>query len=189
MGGFRFGRAGLWLIVGLVLFGITAMPAGAISWGQRAPGFTLTDISGKPTALKDLLRRNQVVVLAIGTTWSYQFPSWTQKLQSLVSRYGDGQVAVATVFVRDKPKQVRLYANRYGLARDKLLLLVDSTGSLIRPYGLHEIPRLLLLDKAGTIHYDGTVEQIGDAVALLLKGEAVPAKRSKSTFTKPSSGY
>lgn len=189
MGGRRSGCVSLWVIVGLVLIGMMAVPSQAVSWGQRAPAFTLTDVYGNPTALNDLLQSHQVVVLAIGTTWSYQFPNWTQKLKSLANRYNDGQVAIAAVFVRDKPKKVRLFASRHGLTKEKLLLLVDSTGSLIRPYGIHEIPRLLLLDRAGTIHYDGTVELIDDSVAQLLRGEAVPAKNSRSAFTRTSPGY
>ena len=168
---------------------LTAPPAGAISWGQRAPSFTLLDVTGNPTTLADLLRNHQAVVLALGTTWSYKFPRWTRKLQRLADRYGDGRVAVAAVFLRDQPQRVRLCAHRNGLTRGRMLLLVDSTGSLIKPYGLEEIPRLLLLDRAGTIHYDGSVERIDDSLAHLLGGEAVPPQTAKPAFTKPSAGY
>lgn len=189
MGSFRLARLSLALLIALSALGLAAGPAVGISWGQRAPGFTLLDLQGNPTTLRDLLSRHQAVVLALGTTWSYQFPSWTQKLKRLADRYDDGRVVVAAVFLRDKPGKVRLFAHRYGIARGGMLLLVDSNGSLIMPYGLREIPRILLLDKAGTIHYDGTVEKIGESVAHLLDGKAVPSHSSKPSFTEPSAGY
>ncbi len=157
--------------------------------GERAPSFTLADISGKPTTLSDLLRGHQVVVLALGTAWSYQFPQWMQELQRLAEHYSDGSVAVAAVFLRDKPRDVRLFANRYGLTRGEVSLLVDSTGSLIRPYGVIEIPRILLLDRTRTIHYDGPVNKIEDSVARLLRGEPVPWRPRRPEFTKPPPLY
>ncbi len=189
MGSGRGGRAGLWFVAGILALGLAVPQASAISWGQRAPAFTLVDVSGHPTTLGELLRNHQAVVLALGTAWSYKFPSWAKRLQRLAERYDDGRVMVAAVFLKDQPQKVRLFANRYGLNRGKILLLVDSTGSLIQPYGLREIPRLLLLDPAGTIHYDGTVEHIDDSVAKLLSGEAVEARQQSSAFTKPSEDY
>ena len=103
----------------------------------------------------------------------------------MAEHYSDGSVAVAAVFLRDKPRDVRLFANRYGLTRGEVSLLVDSTGSLIRPYGVIEIPRILLLDRTGTIHYDGPVDKIEDSVARLLRGEAVPRRPRRPEFTKP----
>jgi peroxiredoxin len=176
------------LVLCLAALALVAGPAAGISWGQRAPDFTLLDLSGRPTTLTDLLSRHDAVVLALGTTWSYQFPSWAQKLHRLADRHKDGRVVVAAVFLRDQPKKVRLFAHRHGLTRSDMLLLVDSNGSLMMPYGLREIPRILLLDKAGTVHYDGTVERIDESVNYLLDGKAVPIQKGKPTFTKPSQG-
>lgn len=189
MGALPRGRFFIFIVAGALVLSMTALPARAISWGQRAPSFTLTDVSGNPTTLNNLLESHEVVVLALATTWSYQFPRWAQQLKRLANRYSDGRVAVAAVFLRDKPQKVRLFAKRHGLNNGQMLLLVDSTGSLILPYGVREIPRLLLLDGAGTIHYDGTVERIDESVTLLLNGQAVSASKSQSAFTNTSPGY
>ena len=154
---FLTGRRGFWFAACFLSLGVVLGSAEAVSWGQRAPAFTLADISGKPTTLADLLRSHDAVVLALGTTWSYKFPRWMRKLQRLAERYNDGRVAVAAVFLRDRPQSVRLFANRHGIINGRVLLLVDSTGSLISPYRLREVPRLLLLDRARTS--SGRVEQ------------------------------
>lgn len=182
-------RVSLGLVLGLLTLCLASPPAGAVSWGQRVPAFTLMDVYGQPTTLSNLLSSHQAVVLALGTTWSYQFPSWTRKLQKLAQRYNDGRVAVAAVFLRDNPKKVRLFANQHGLQNGQILLLVDSNGSIIprflekRPDGKYEIPRLLLLDSAGTIHYDGPVDNIDDSLGHLLGGEPLAAPGSAPSFT------
>ncbi len=172
-------------VVCLLCLVMIAAPAKAVSRGGRAPSFTLPDIFGRPIALSDLLRGRQAVVLALGTAWSYQFPQWMEELQRLADRYSDGSVAVAAVFLKDKPKSVRLFVNRYGLTRSEVFLLVDSNGSLIEPYGIREIPRILLLDGTGTIHYDGPVDKIEDSVARLLRGETIPWQPRRPEFTLP----
>lgn len=180
-------RLSFGLALGLLCFCLASPPAGAVSWGQRAPAFTLMDVSGHPTVLNELLGQNQAVVLALGTTWSYQFPKWAQRLKRLANRYKGGGVAVAAVFLRDKPQKVRLFANRHGLTDGSMLLLVDTNGSLIQPYGLHEIPRILLLDRAGTIHYDGPVDNIDDSLGRLLGSEPLAAPGSAPSFTDTDS--
>ena len=183
-------RSKLWLVASFFCLLVLAVPSSqAISLGHRAPAFTLIDISGRPTTLADLLSDHQAVVLAFGTSWSFQFPQWMQELQRLADRYANGRVAMVAVFLKDRPKNVRLFARRYGLTGGRVLLLVDSNGSLIRPYGLKEIPRLLILDKASIIHYDGSLKKIDDSIALLLRGETVAPQPRTPSFTKHSQNH
>ncbi len=154
-------RAGL-VLAGLAALGMSAAGvAGAQAYpssksslaeehraavGQRAPGFSRLDLSGKPVSLGAL--RGRVVLLNFWATWCGPclvempwFVKWEKEISGL---------AVVGVAMDDEAAPVRDLAAHYGLNYP----VVMGDARLAERYGgVYGLPVTLLIDRAGVVRF------------------------------------
>lgn len=147
----------------------------ALQPGQPAPGFTATDSSGKVVALSAL--KGKTVVLE----WTNDGCPYVGKhynsgtMQKLQADATDKGVVWLTVISSAPGTQG--YVS--GLEADKLTadrnakptaVLLDPKGSLGRLYGAATTPHMYVIDGAGTLRYQGGIDDKPSASPASLQG-------------------
>jgi peroxiredoxin len=186
----------LFAIFGLMALASAAFAAAEI--GKPAPDFTGTDINGKTVHLSDY--KGKVVVLE-----SYnqdcpfchnQFATGAMpELQKEMTAKGVIWLMVNSVNPRNSshrtPEQARAEWKEYKMnATD---WLDDGSGTIGRLYGMLTTPHMFVIDKTGTLVYDGAIDDqpdtshdphkahnyVRDAVDKVLAGEKVTVAKTK----------
>ena len=186
----------------ITIFGLMALAtAGAFAAaeiGKAAPDFTATDINGKTVHLSDY--KDKVVVLE-----SYnqdcpfchnQFATGAmQELQKDMTAKGVVWLMVNSVNPRNSshrtPEEARAEWKEQKL--NATAWLDDGAGTIGREYGMLTTPHMFVIDKSGTLVYDGAIDDqpdtshdprkahnyVRDAVGKVLAGEKVTIAQTK----------
>jgi peroxiredoxin len=142
-------RSGLSRGVGAIaMVLIVFVPAEA----QRAPDFTLKDLSGQPWSLTESTP-GRVVLLDFWATWCVPCIKELPQLQRLQGVYGERGLQVVTISTDgpDGVAGVASFVARYGYGFTVLLDTDSRVASLYNP-GLI-IPHSVLVDRTGVIRY------------------------------------
>lgn len=186
----------------MALLGLMAMVGGAFAAaeiGQPAPDFTGKDINGKTIHLSDY--KGKVVVLE----------SYNQDCPYCHNQYQTGAMPELQKEMTDKgviwlmvysvnphnhthrtPEQARAEWNEYKM--HATAWLDDSSGAIGRLYGMKTTPHMFVIDKSGTLVYEGAIDDqpdpfhdphkahnyVRDAVDKILAGEKVTVSQTKS---------
>ena len=130
--------------------------------GGPAPGFTLTDLSGKPVNLADY--KGRTVVLE----WHNFACPFVQKhyrsgnMQSLQKKYAADVVWLAvnstarTAFDYMEPAKVSAQLRDFGAQPARYLM--DEPGDVGRAYGAKTTPHMYIIDPAGKVVYNGAID-------------------------------
>jgi peroxiredoxin len=114
-----------------------------------APGFTLSDLTGKPVSLSDY--KGKVVLLNIWATWcgpcKREIPS-LDKLYQLKKNKGFEILAVSVD--RTSTSSVASFVSNYQMS---FPVLHDTRGEVARKYRANAIPKSFLLDREGVIRW------------------------------------
>jgi peroxiredoxin len=130
--------------------------------GQPAPGFTLTDLAGKPVNLADY--KGKTVVLE----WhNFECP-FVQKhyksgnMQALQKRYANDVVWLA---VSSTAKTASDYIEPAKISRQlaefkaqPARFLMDEPGTVGRAYGAKTTPHMYIIDPQGKVVYNGAID-------------------------------
>jgi peroxiredoxin len=185
----------------LAIFGSMALASAAFAAaeiGKPAPDFTATDINGKTVHLSDY--KDKVVVLE-----SYnqdcpfchnQFATGAMpELQKEMTAKGVIWLMVNSVNPRNSshrtPEQARAEWKEQKL--NATTWLDDGSGTIGRLYGMLTTPHMFVIDKTGTLVYDGAIDDqpdpshdphkahnyVRDAVDKVLAGEKVTVSKTK----------
>jgi peroxiredoxin len=152
-----------WLAIGAMSFAAASLAVAAISPGQPATDFALTDISGKKVKLSDL--RGKYVVLE----WFNSECPYVQKhyesgnMQKLQTQYtGKGVVWLAINSTnpnhsnfRDEPSSARI-AMDWRMRPSALML--DKAGEVGQNYGARTTPHMFVIDPKGSVIYAGGID-------------------------------
>jgi hypothetical protein len=193
---FRFGSLGLGLVTAIALAGAAAPPGSVAEIGKPAPAFTLTDVNGKSRSLSEFT--GKIVVL-----------EWTNPNCPVVRRtYGSGILnalqkdftARGVVWLtvnstnpasgdNEPPADQKERYSAWKAAPSAQLL--DPDGSVGRSYGAKTTPHMFIIDRGGSLAYNGAVdddprggstnrkEYVREALEALLAGHAVAVTASK----------
>ena len=150
------------LAAGSVLFGVAASAAAVVS-GAAAPGFSITDTSGKSVALAGY--EGKYVVLE----WTNPECPFVRKhyssgnMQALQKEWGSRSVVWLSInstnashFEFKTPREMSDWMNAQGAAPAATLL--DSTSGTARAYGAKTTPHMFVVDPGGTIIYAGAID-------------------------------
>ena len=130
--------------------------------GQPAPGFTLTDLAGKPVNLADY--KGRTVVLE----WhNFNCPFVVKhyksgNMQALQKKYGADVVWLAVNFTNNghqdwmEPAKISKSLSDYGAAPAKYL--VDEPGKVGLAYGAKTTPHMYIIDGTGKVLYNGAID-------------------------------
>ncbi len=143
------------------LAGSVAM--GAAAPGSAAPAFTLTDTGGKPVQLADY--RGKYVVLE----WTNPDCPFVQKhyvsrnMQGLQKEWGArGVVWLSINSTRANHPEFKTGAEMAGWMQAQgaspAAALIDGTSATGRAYGARTTPHMFVIDPAGTLIYNGAID-------------------------------
>ena len=136
---------------------------GAAEIGQPAPGFTATDINGQTHKLSDY--QGKIVVLE---SYNLDCPFCAnhfktgamQELQNEVTSKGGIWLLVNSVNPKH-PSHRSAEAAQKEWAAQKMKAtawLDDSSGAIGKAYGMRTTPHLFVIDKTGTLVYQGAID-------------------------------
>ena len=167
--------------------------------GEKAPGFTATDMMGEKVNLSDF--ENKVVVLEwinFGCPFVKKHYS-SGNMQSLQEKYTGKDVVWLSVNSSAKGKQgylesedlVKKIEKEEGQATH---VLVDTAGTVGKAYEAKVTPHMMIIAKDGTLAYSGAIDSnpsadpadietadklFADALDAVLAGEAVEDAKNK----------
>ena len=140
----------------------SALALAAAPPGQPAPGFTLTDLSGKPVNLADY--KGRTVVLE----WHNFACPFVQKhyrsgnMQALQKKYANDVVWLAvnstarTAYDYLEPAKVSQQLADFKAAPARYLM--DEPGDVGRAYGAKTTPHMYIIDPSGKVVYNGAID-------------------------------
>jgi peroxiredoxin len=185
----------------IAIFGLMALASAAFAAaeiGKLAPDFTATDINGKTVHLSDY--KDKVVILE---SYNQDCPfchnhfatGAMQELQKDMTAKGIVWLMVNSVNPRNSshrtPEQARAEWKEQKL--NATAWLDDSSGAIGREYGMLTTPHMFVIDKTGTLVYDGAIDDqpdpshdprkarnyVREAVGKVLAGEKVEVTKTK----------
>jgi len=182
----------------LGLIALTGSAFAAAEIGKPAPDFTGTDINGKTVKLSDY--KGKVVVLESYNQdcpyCHHHFETGSmQALQKEMTDKGIVWLMVNSVNVNNHthrtPEQARAEWKEYKM--NATAWIDDGSGDIGHLYGMKTTPHMFVIDKAGTLVYDGAIDDqpdpehdprkahnyVRDAVDKTLAGEKVTVTQTK----------
>jgi peroxiredoxin len=144
-----------------------ASAAMAVEVGKPAPDFTVTDITGKPVKLSDYAGKI-VVIESYNSDCPYchnQYKTGAmQALQEELATNGVVWLLVNSVnpknFSHRTPEQAR--KEMAAEKMDVTAWIDDSSGAIGHLYGMETTPHMFVIDKSGTLVYDGAIDNQPD---------------------------
>lgn len=152
-----------WLLLCLL-----ALPALALTPGDKAPDFTLQGSDGKRYQLSEFTGRYVIL------EWTNDQCPFVQKhyesgnMQGLQQAYTGQGVVWLSVISSAPGKQGHVtaqQANQLSASRGAhpSAVLFDQDGAVGRRYGARTTPHLFIIDKTGTLQYMGGIDSIASA--------------------------
>ena len=184
----------------LTLFAAMAFAAAALAVeiGKPAPDFTGTDIYGKTVKLSDY-KGKIVVIESYNSDCPYchnQYKTGAmQALQEELATNGVVWLLVNSVnpknFSHRTPEQAR--KEMAAEKMDVTAWIDDSSGAIGHLYGMETTPHMFVIDKSGTLVYDGAIDNqpdpfhdpakarnyVREAVDALLAGKLIEVSQTK----------
>ncbi len=111
-----------------------------------APDFTLPDLAGKKSRLKDF--RGKLVFLNFFATWCAPCRDEMPAMERLHRTYKDKGLVVLAVDIRESAKDVQAFTQELKISFPALL---DTDGSVANTYGIRPVPATYLIDRNGKI--------------------------------------
>jgi len=186
------------IIALFALMGLTGTAIAAVEVGKPAPDFTATDISGKTVKLGDY--KGKIVVLeSYNLDCPYchnQYKTGAmQELERELTAKGVIWLLVNSANPTH-PSYRSAEAAKKEWAEQKIAAtawLDDSSGKIGREYGMKNTPHMFVIDKDGTLVYDGAIDNkptpnhdprqarnyVREAVEKVLAGEKVTVSQTK----------
>ncbi len=113
--------------------------------GDNAPGFTATDIDGKPVSLEEL--RGKPVWLMFMATWCTGCRTEVPDVQGVVASQGDA-VRIVVVYVGESRNAVSDYSKRVG---NDFPEVADQDQQISAAYGIMGVPTHYFMDAGGVV--------------------------------------
>lgn len=122
--------------------------ANPITYGDNAPDFTLTDLSGTPVSLSSL--KGKVVMLEFWATWCPPCKEAVPELNAIYGRYKERGFVLIGVSVdkgADTMYAITSYAKKHSITYP--VVLADSSTN--NSYSVTSIPTSFIIDKDGKV--------------------------------------
>jgi len=117
--------------------------------GKKAPDFSLDDLDGKKVSLTGC--RGNIVILDFWDSWCKQCALDLAIMEKLHKAYGASGLVVLGVNEEEDEEQKRKYIRANSLT---FKVLNDVTGEVSRAYKVEAYPRIIIIDKDGTVSAD-----------------------------------
>ncbi len=126
--------------------------------GDEAPTFFVRDLTEKNFFLSDTLKLGRPIVLSFFATWCGPCRVEMPVLDTLSQSYSDINFYLVDVSgltqgkskMKEDPAKVKIMVESLGVT---LQVLMDKYGKVAEKYGVKSLPRLVVIDAKGTVHY------------------------------------
>ena len=142
------------------LFSAAALASAAV--GQRAPAFTVTDLSGKPVKLEDY-KGKTIVLEWINFGCPFVMKHYSSgNMQALQKKYANDVVWLAVNSTSKghsdyaEPGPLGVQLKQLGAAPARYL--VDEPGVMGLAYGAKVTPHMYIIDPSGKVVYNGAID-------------------------------
>jgi len=159
-------RRGGWLAVicVLVLLAGCGKRDGPAVAGRNAPPFALRDLQDEEVRLVEVLAQRPALVV-FWAAWCRPCREEVPHLKQLQAEYGE-DVSILAVNLREGKAKASSFARQQGIT---YRVLLDPDGGVAQRYGVRGIPTMVLIDRKGTIRYQGhAFEEAKDELIALL---------------------
>ena len=123
-----------------------------------APTFFVRDLAGKNFFFSDTLKTGKPAVLSFFATWCGPCRVEMPVLDTLSQSYKNINFYLVDVSgltqgkskMKEDPAKVKIMVESLGVT---LQVLMDKYGKVAEKYGVKSLPRLVVIDAKGTVHY------------------------------------
>jgi thiol-disulfide isomerase/thioredoxin len=145
----------------------------------RAYAFRLTTIDGRVLRSEDL--KGKVVVIDCWATWCSPCMALVPELKRLYKQWHKDGLEIIGVSLDQHLENVRNASKEHGMSWPQVLVPVERKARQLwqEAAGIESIPRVLVIDRAGVLRFDGS-DRLEEAITQLLRTpKQKPPTRSK----------
>ena len=166
-------------------------PALKVETRRIAPVFTLADLAGKKRSLSQYRGRPVALFFFCGCSWCTECAEEWGPLQrggALPAAPAPAKPPITLVVYSGDNTALRYSAARWGLDKDKTVLLPDPGMRVTKVYKADPCPRVFILDGEGVVRYtnDHKDDRPREAPALVIVSRTIDALRSAAAAGRPS---
>ena len=129
-----------------------------IKVGDDAPTFFVRDLTEKNFFFSDTLKTGKPAVLSFFATWCGPCRVEMPELDTLSQSYKDVNFYLVDVSgltqgkakMKEDPEKVKMMVDKLGVS---LQVLMDKYGKVAEKYEVKSLPRLVVIDAKGKVHY------------------------------------
>ena len=126
--------------------------------GDEAPTFFVRDLAEQNFFFSDTLKTGKPAVLSFFATWCGPCRVEMPVLDTLSQSYSDINFYLVDVSgltqgkskMKEDPAKVKMMVDKLGVS---LQVLMDKYGKVAEKYGVKSLPRLVVIDDKGKVHY------------------------------------
>ena len=136
------------LVAGIVLAwaGGSGLLTPALRVGDRAPGFSLADLDGRPVHLADYA--GQPVLVNFWASWCLPCVDEFPLLDAALAAYTDEGLVVLGIVYRDRSEAARTFAEQFGAGWP---MAMDPGETVARAYGVFGPPESWIIGRDGRV--------------------------------------
>ena len=140
-----------WIVIGLAAVGVLWLALhprahGPVKLGERAPGFTLSQLPSGKLSLSQF--KGKVVVLNFWATWCPPCIMETPSLEQFATEMRPQGVTVIGVSVDENESQLKQFIQRYHLSYP---VARDPSAALAHRYGTYKLPESYIIGRDGHV--------------------------------------
>ena len=121
----------------------------ALSPGQRFPGFSESDINGKPLSLKDF--HGKVLLIDFWATWCPPCRAELPNVLNAYKKYHDSGFDIIGVSLDDNPQKLQAFTKEMNMPWPQYCDGQGWSGKLVGQYGVYQLPSTVLRNGQGII--------------------------------------
>jgi peroxiredoxin len=114
---------------------------------EKAPGFVLKDLNGKPFRLSDFKGKRPVLII-FGATWCGFCREEIPHFKAIHAAYAKQGLEIVNIDSQESKERVTKFASKYELP---YRVLLDEDGTVAGIYEIPGVPVMVLVDKNGNI--------------------------------------
>ena len=135
----------------ILLVTLAATESWAVQLNNKAPEFTLNDVSGRSVSLNSL--KGKVVYINFWASWCGPCQKEFPQLESLAKKYADSGLTILAINQDKKRTSMQEFLGKFSVTPSNMIILTDPNSSVISQYGPRAMPTSYVIDKEGVVRY------------------------------------